>query len=195
VKVFFLALIFSVSSSAKTVLVMGDSLTEGYRLAKEEAYPYLMEMELKKKYPDVKIINGGISGSTSASAVRRLDWYIKAKPEIMILALGANDGLRGLKVEETSKNLEAVIMKAKSSGIRVIMSGMKMPPNYGKDYSEKFNQIFPRLAKKHELKLIPFILENVAGIPALNLPDGIHPNPEGHKVMAKNVMKFLEAEL
>ncbi len=194
-KVFFLALIFSVSSSAKTVLVMGDSLTEGYRLAKEEAYPYLMEMELKKKYPDVKIINGGISGSTSASAVRRLDWYIKAKPEIMILALGANDGLRGLKVEETSKNLEAVIMKAKSSGIRVIMSGMKMPPNYGKDYSEKFNQIFPRLAKKHELKLIPFILENVAGIPALNLPDGIHPNPEGHKVMAKNVMKFLEAEL
>jgi acyl-CoA thioesterase-1 len=195
VKVFFLALIFSVSSSAKTVLVMGDSLTEGYRLSKEEAYPYLMELELKKKYPDVKIINGGISGSTSASAVRRLDWYIKAKPEIMILALGANDGLRGLKVEETSKNLEAVIMKAKSSGIRVIMSGMKMPPNYGKEYSDKFNQIFPRLAKKHELKLIPFILENVAGIPALNLPDGIHPNPEGHKVMAKNVMKFLEAEL
>jgi acyl-CoA thioesterase-1 len=127
--------------------------------------------------------------------VRRLDWYLKAKPEIMILALGANDGLRGLKVEETSKNLEAVILKAKSSGIRVIVSGMKMPPNYGKEYSEKFNQIFPRLAKKHELKLIPFILENVAGIPALNLPDGIHPNPEGHKVMAKNVMKFLEAEL
>jgi acyl-CoA thioesterase-1 len=197
VKVFFLALIFSLSSftAAKTVLVMGDSLTEGYRLAKEEAYPYLMELELKKKYPDVKIINGGISGSTSASAVRRLDWYLKAKPEIMILALGANDGLRGLKVEETSKNLEAVILKAKSSGIRVIVSGMKMPPNYGKEYSEKFNQIFPRLAKKHELKLIPFILENVAGIPALNLPDGIHPNPEGHKVMAKNVMKFLEAEL
>ncbi len=196
-KVFFLALIFSLSSftAAKTVLVMGDSLTEGYRLAKEEAYPYLMELELKKKYPDVKIINGGISGSTSASAVRRLDWYLKAKPEIMILALGANDGLRGLKVEETSKNLEAVILKAKSSGIRVIVSGMKMPPNYGKEYSEKFNQIFPRLAKKHELKLIPFILENVAGIPALNLPDGIHPNPEGHKVMAKNVMKFLEAEL
>lgn len=180
---------------AKTVLVMGDSLTEGYRLAKEEAYPFLMEQELKKKHPDLKIINGGISGSTTASAVRRLDWYIKAKPEIMILALGANDGLRGLKVEETSKNLEAVINKAKTSGIKVIMGGMKMPPNYGKEYSDKFNNIFPVLAKKHNLKFIPFILEGVAANPKLNLPDGIHPNPEGHKIMAKNVMKFLESEL
>ena len=104
-------------------------------------------MELKKKHPDLKIINGGISGSTSASAVRRLDWYIKAKPEIMILALGANDGLRGLKVEETTKNLEAVITKAKAAGILVIMGGMKMPPNYGKEYSDKFNGMFPALAK------------------------------------------------
>ena len=174
---------------------MGDSLTEGYKLAKEEAYPYLMEQELKKKHPDLKIINGGISGSTSASAVRRLDWYIKAKPEIMILALGANDGLRGLKVEETTKNLEAVITKAKAAGMTVIMGGMQMPPNYGKEYSDRFNKMFSSLADKHHLKFIPFILEGVAANPKLNLPDGIHPNPEGHKIMAKNVMKYLEPEL
>lgn len=195
----FLILLFcillSIPGFAKTVLVMGDSLTEGYKLAKEEAYPYLMEQELKKKHPDLKIINGGISGSTSASAVRRLDWYIKARPEIMILALGANDGLRGLKVDETTKNLEAVITKAKAAGMTVIMGGMQMPPNYGKEYSDRFNKMFRSLADKHHLKFIPFILEGVAANPKLNLPDGIHPNSEGHKVMARNVMKYLEPEL
>lgn len=171
---------------------MGDSLTEGYRLAKEEAYPFLMEQEFKKKHPDIKIINGGISGSTSASAPKRLEWYLRAKPDIMILALGANDGLRGLKVEDTQKNLELVITSAKKLGITIILAGMRMPPNYGKDYTQKFDAMFPALAKKHDLKLIPFILEDVAAKPALNLPDGIHPNPDGHKVIAKNVMKYLE---
>ncbi len=174
---------------------MGDSLTEGYRLGKEEAYPHLMEQTLKKKYPDIKVINGGISGSTSASAPKRLEWYLRAKPDIMILALGANDGLRGLKVEETQKNLDLVITKAKNLGIKIILAGMRMPPNYGKEYTKKFDALFPALAKKHNLKLIPFILEDVAGTPALNLPDGIHPNPDGHKVMAKNVLKYLEPEL
>lgn len=190
-----LALLLSLSGYARTVLVMGDSLTEGYRLAKEEAYPYLIEQELRKKFPDLRVINGGVSGSTSASAMKRLDWYLKAKPEIMILAMGANDGLRGVKTEETGKNLSAVIEKAKSSGIKVILAGMKLPPNYGKDYTERFNRLFPDLARKHKLKFIPFILEDVAGKPKLNLPDGIHPNPEGHKVMAKNVLKYLEPEL
>lgn len=193
----FLFVFFLMTSYAfgKTVLVMGDSLTEGYQLAKEEAYPYLMEQELKKKHPDIKVINGGISGSTSASAPKRLEWYLRAKPDIMILALGANDGLRGLKVEETQKNLDFVITKAKSLGIKIILAGMRMPPNYGKDYTKNFDALFPSLAKKHNLKLIPFILEGVAAKPSLNLPDGIHPNPEGHKVMAKNVMKYLEPEL
>lgn len=192
----FLLILFLCSfAEAKTVLVMGDSLTEGYRLAKEEAYPFLLETELKTKHPDLKIINGGVSGSTSASAIGRMDWYLRAKPDIMILALGANDGLRGLKTEETTKNLEAVINRANERGIKVILGGMKMPPNYGRDYAEKFDAIFPALAKKHKLIFIPFILEEIAGNPKLNLPDGIHPNPEGHKVMAKNVKKYLEPEL
>lgn len=194
-KFLLLGFFLSLSIQAKTVLVMGDSLTEGYKLAKEEAYPYLMEQELKKNHPDIKVINGGVSGSTTASAMKRLDWYLRAKPDIMILALGANDGLRGVKTEETSKNLDAVIEKAKSSGIQVILAGMKLPPNFGKFYTEKFNNLFPHLAEKHKLKFIPFILQDVAGKSALNLADGIHPNPEGHKVMAKTVLKYLGPEL
>lgn len=190
-KLLLFVLLFQATAFARTVLIMGDSLTEGYRLAKEEAYPFLIEQELKKKIPDIKVINGGVSGSTSASGPKRLDWYLRAKPDIMILALGANDGLRGVNVDETTKNLEAVITKAQKSGIKVILAGMQMPPNYGKGYAEKFNSMFPALAKKHNLTFIPFILEGIAGKPALNLPDGIHPNPEGHKIMAKNVMKYL----
>ena len=194
-KYFILLFFITTQVSAKTVLVMGDSLTEGYRLSREEAYPYLMEQELKKKHPDIKIINGGISGSTSASAPKRLEWYLRAKPDIIILALGANDGLRGLKVEETQKNLDLLISKAKGLGIKIILAGMRMPPNYGVEYTKKFDALFPELAKKHNLKFMPFILEDVAAKPKLNLPDGIHPNPDGHKVMAKNVLKYLEPEL
>jgi acyl-CoA thioesterase-1 len=195
VNIFLLLVFISTAAFSKTVLVMGDSLTEGYKLAKEEAYPSLIEQELKKKYPELKVINGGVSGSTSASAIKRLDWYLRAKPDIMILALGANDGLRGVRTEETEKNLDAVIEKAKSSGIKVILAGMKLPPNFGKVYTRKFDGLYPQLANKHKIKFIPFILEGVAGKPALNLPDGIHPNPERHKEMARTVMKYLVPEL
>lgn len=187
----FLALL-STSSMAQTILFLGDSLTEGYQLPKEEAYPALVEKELKKARKDIKVINGGVSGATSASGLKRMDWYLQAKPEIMILALGANDGLRGLKVEETEKNLSNVILKAKERGIKVILAGMKMPPNMGESYREKFEKIFPALAKKHSISLVPFILEGVGGRPEYNLPDGIHPNPKGHEVMAQNILKVLE---
>jgi acyl-CoA thioesterase I len=180
---------------AQTVLILGDSLTEGYRLAKEEAYPYLVEQELKKTHPKIKVINGGVSGATTASAMKRLDWYLKAKPEYMVLALGANDGLRGLKVSEAEKNLSQVIEKAKSRNIEVILAGMEIPSNYGEKYRQNFRVIYPRLAKKYELTLIPFLLEDVATVKELNLTDGIHPNAKGHKVMAKTVIKYLEPKL
>ncbi len=188
-------LLFSGLINAKTVLILGDSLTEGYRLAKEEAFPHLIEEELKKKHPDIKVINGGVSGATTASAMKRLDWYLKAKPEIMILALGANDGLRGLKVSEAEKNLSQVIEKAKSKDIEVIIAGMEIPSNYGDKYRKEFRALYPKLAKKYELTLIPFLLENVATVKELNLTDGIHPNPAGHKIMAKTVIKYLEPKL
>ena len=194
-KFFVLVIFISLPSFAQTILFLGDSLTEGYQLAKEDAYPALIENELKKKTPEVKVINGGVSGATTASGLKRLDWYLKAKPTHMVLALGANDGLRGLNLNETEKNLTLVIEKAHERKIRVFLAGMKMPPNYGEPYRGDFERIFPRLAKKFNLGLIPFLLEGVAANPKLNLPDGIHPNSKGHEIMAKTVLKVLGRSL
>jgi acyl-CoA thioesterase-1 len=190
-----LVVFFSSSLFAKTILFMGDSLTEGYQLSKEEAYPALIEKELKKRFQDIKIINAGVSGATSASGLKRLDWYLNAKPDIMVLALGANDGLRGMKTQETEKNLSLVIEKARTRGITVILAGMKMPTNMGGIYRNQFESIFSKLSKKYSLKLIPFLLEGVGGRPEFNLPDGIHPNSRGHEVMARTVLKVLEEVL
>lgn len=193
---FFLVFTFLINFAfAETILFLGDSLTEGYQLSKEDAYPSVIEKELQKKRKDIKVINGGVSGATSASGLKRMDWYLKAKPDIMVLALGANDGLRGMDLKETEKNLSNVIEKAQVQGIKVIIAGMKMPTNMGEPYRTNFEKIFPKLANKYSLKLVPFILEGVGGNPKLNLPDGIHPNPEGHIIMAKNVLKVLEQEL
>ena len=177
---------------AATVLFLGDSLTEGHELAKEDAFPAVIERTLKPKHPDLKVVNGGASGATSASGLKRLDWYVKAKPDIMVLAFGANDGLRGMNLKESEKNLESIIEKAKGQKIKVIMVGMKMPTNYGEPYRTNFEKLFGNLAKKYDLPLVPFLLEGVAGNPKLNISDGIHPNPEGHKIMAKTVLKYLE---
>lgn len=196
IKYFFIYfLFFSSSIFAQTILFLGDSLTEGYQLSKEEAYPAIVERELQKRYPNLKVINGGVSGATSASGVKRLDWYLMTKPNLMILALGANDGLRGMKTQETEKNLSLVIEKARSRDIKVILAGMKMPTNMGESYRSQFESIFFKLSKKYSLKLIPFLLEGVGGVPKYNLPDGIHPNSKGHEIMAKNVLKVLEKEL
>lgn len=194
-KLFLFLILFSTSIMAETILFLGDSLTEGYQLSKDEAYPAVIERQLQKTHKGIKIINGGVSGATSASGLKRMDWYLKAKPDIMVLALGANDGLRGMKVDQTEKNLASVIEKAQERGITVILAGMKMPTNMGEPYRTNFENIFPKLAKKYSLKLVPFILEGVGGKPELNLPDGIHPNPKGHEVMAKTVLKVLETEL
>lgn len=190
-----LLLFISFSVHAQTILFLGDSLTEGYQLAKEEAFPSLIENELKKKHKDIKVINGGVSGATSASGMKRLDWYLKTKPDIMVLALGANDGLRGLKLTDTEKNLSKVIEKAQAKGITVILAGMQMPTNMGEKYRDEFQKMFPKVAKKYSIKLIPFLLEGVGAVPELNLPDGIHPNAKGHKIMAQTVLKVLETEL
>ncbi len=180
------------------ILCLGDSLTEGYGLAKEEAWPSLVEQQLQAKgWKNLRAINAGISGSTSASGPGRLKWHLKGsnKPDFLVLALGANDGLRGTTVESTSKNLEEVILAATGAGIKVLLAGMKMPPNYGKAYTEAFEKIFPDLAKKHGLILIPFMLDGVAGDPKLNLPDGIHPNAAGNKIVASTILKYLEPAL
>ena len=187
---------FSALNAETTILCLGDSLTAGYGLTKDQAYPALLQQQLKSK-GKFKVINAGVSGNTSAGGLRRVDWYFKNKIDFLILALGANDGLRGLNPKDTQDNLEKIIIKARqhNKDIKILIAGMKVPPNMGKDYSESFEKIFPALAQKNKCSLIPFLLENVGGIAKMNLPDGIHPNEAGQKELAKNILKILLPEL
>ena len=181
----------SLQVSAQTIVFIGDSLTEGYQLNREEAYPALIENELKKKFNQVKVINAGESGATSASGLKKLKWYSKIKPDILVLALGANDGLRGMNLKETEKNLSGIIESALELKMKILLVGMKMPVNYGEPYRKNFQGLFIKLSKKFSLPIVPFLLEGVGGKPKYNLPDGIHPNPDGHKIMATTVLKHL----
>jgi acyl-CoA thioesterase-1 len=174
------------------VLCLGDSLTEGYGLAEDEAYPALLEQRLHRAGRDeVRVINAGISGSTSASGVARLRWQLRGHPQILVLALGANDGLRGLDLEATRAYLSEVIELARARGLVVLLAGMRLPPNYGADYTRQFEQMYAGLARQHRVPLIPFLLEGVAGDPELNLSDGIHPNARGHEIVADTVYRYL----
>lgn len=194
----FLLIVLSCSFSfaQKKLVVLGDSLTEGYGVAKDSAFPSVLEKKLheagKKEWT---IVNAGVSGSTTASGISRIKWLIKSNPEYVFLALGANDGLRGLKVEDSEKNLAKVIEFAQEKKIKVILGGLYMPPNYGKEYTDKFKNMYESLAKKYKVVFIPFILENVAGNPKYNLADGIHPNEAGHKIIADNVFAVLKGIL
>ena len=177
------------------IIMLGDSLTAGYGVMESQAYPSLVEQQLTKDGFSIKIINASISGSTTASGLSRLKWQLKSQPTHLFLALGANDGLRGIKIEEITKNLEKTILEAKKNGIKVILTGMKIPPNYGQKHSKEFESVFLKLSKKHNVPLLPFLLEGVGGEKQLNQADGIHPNSEGHKIMAKNVIQFLKKHL
>ena len=178
------------------ILILGDSLTEGYGVSAQQAFPSLLEKKLNDEFSSDKnssyeIINAGISGSTSSGGVSRIEWLLKSKPDFVILALGGNDGLRGVPVEETKNNLEKIILAAKSKDIPTLLAGMKMPPNYGIEYTREFSKQFEDLANQEDVPLIPFLLEGVGGNPAMNLPDRIHPNPAGHQKIAETVFQNL----
>jgi len=177
---------------ASKVIFLGDSLTEGYGIESKYSYPALIQNFLLKDKIEAEVINAGISGATSANGVSRLNWLMKAKPQVLVLALGANDGLRGLPVANTFMNLEKIIQKAKEHHVKVLLLGMKVPPNMGKEYALAFEQNFMDLAQKYSLAHVPFILEGVAGDPTLNLADGIHPNQKGYEVIAKNIYPHLK---
>lgn len=193
----FLPFIFSLSAEAasKRLLILGDSLSEGYGVAREASYASLLEKKLKTAGKDWQVINASISGSTSASAVARLKWQLKNKPDLLILALGANDGLRGTAVAETKKNLEQALELAKKEGLKTILFGMRMPPNYGDKYTKDFEKMYADLARINKVKLVPFFLDGVAGDPAMNQADGIHPNEKGHQKLADNVYRGIEKDL
>lgn len=182
-------------AKAKKILIIGDSLTAGYGVAKKDSYPTLLEEMLNKNNKKVKIINAGTSGSTSASAHSRVRWHLRSKPDILIIALGANDGLRGIKTSATKKNLLKAIDLAKKESITVYLASMKLPYNYGEDYRKDFETVFKEIIKEEKIKLIPFLLKGVGGVPKYNISDGIHPNENGHKIVAANIFKFLEKEL
>ncbi len=174
----------------KTIVFYGDSITAGYGLSPEQAYPALVEKALEGQYT---IINAGLSGETSAGGLSRLDWVLNRPTDIFVLALGANDALRGLPLGQTEKNLQAVILKVKQKypNVKIALAGMKAPPNLGEQYTKEFENLYVNLAQKNDVVLIPFLLEGVAGHKELNQPDGIHPNPKGHSIIADLVIKNL----
>lgn len=183
---------FAEEKAAGKILILGDSLTEGYGIDKAESFPVLLEEMLKKEGYKITVTNAGIAGSTTASGVSRLKWHLKGKFTHLLLALGSNDGLRGFKLEITRKNLEDTLKLALEHKLKILILGAKMPPNYAKDYTVGFEKIFSDLSTKYKVPLMPFILDGVAGNPKLNIEDNIHPNPEGHKIIAKNLLPYVK---
>jgi len=177
---------------SKTVVVLGDSLAAGYGLDPNEAYPALLQKKIKEAGWNFIVVNAGVSWDTTAGGLRRVEWLLKRRLDVLLLELGGNDGLRGITVESMKANLQAIIdrVKQKYPQAEIVLAGMKMPPNMGA-YAEQFNKVFPQLAKENHTALVPFLLEGVGGKPDLNLPDMIHPTAEGHKVVADNVWKTL----
>lgn len=179
------------------VVFLGNSLTAGYQIDENDAFPALIRQKIDERGWNYRVVNAGVSGDTSAGGLSRIDWLLNQPVSVMVISLGANDGLRGLDLDQTKENLQKIIdaVEDKRPDARIILSGMEIPPNLGSEYAEQFRQIYPRLAENNEVKLIPFLLEGVAGEEAYNLDDGIHPNPEGHTIIAETVWEVLEPVL
>jgi acyl-CoA thioesterase I len=174
------------------IVAFGDSLTAGLGVAAEEAYPARLQRRLDEQGLRYRVINAGVSGDTTAGGVRRVDWVLKSRPDLVILELGGNDGLRGLNLDETKANLERIVKRCQDASVTVILAGMKLPPNYGTEYTKGFEAIYPALAKQYRLTLIPFFLDGVAGSASLNQADGIHPTSEGYRIIADKVMETVK---
>ena len=178
----------------KVILFFGDSLTAGYGLEQGEAFPELIQKKIDSSGLSYQVVNAGLSGETTSGGKNRIDWVLKQNVDVFILELGANDGLRGIPLKETRTNLQQIIdfVREKNPDIEIILAGMQIPPNMGQDYTTEFRNIFPELAEKNDIHLIPFLLEDVAGDPELNQQDGIHPTAEGQKILAENVWEVLK---
>jgi len=174
------------------IVAFGDSLTAGLGVAPQDTYPAQLQRRLDTLGYRYHIVNAGVSGDTTAGGVRRLSWILSGNPSMVILELGGNDGLRGLGIEQTRANLEAMIVRLKEAGVPTVLAGMKLPPNYGTDYTTRFESMYRDLAARYNLPLIPFLLDGVGGDRRLNQPDGIHPTGEGYRIVTDNVMRTLE---
>ena len=176
-------------------MFLGDSLTAGLGLAPEQSYPALLQRKLDANGYRYEVVNAGVSGDTSAGGLRRLDWSLEGDVKILVVALGGNDGLRGLSPQDMKANLTAIVGRAKQRGITVILAGMEAPPNYGADYTGQFRDVYPDLAKTSDVRFVPFLLQGVAGVSGLNQADGIHPNARGAQLVADLVWSALEPVL
>lgn len=179
------------------ILFFGNSITAGYGVDLEQAFPNLIQKRLDSLGYEYKVVNAGLSGETTAGGLNRIEWVLRSVPDIFVLELGGNDGLRGLDLDETRRNLIKIIdiVRAANPDVHIILAGMMVPPNMGPDYASGFQEIYPTVAKEKKVSLIPFILEGVGGDPELNLPDGIHPTPEGHEIVADVVWAELKPYL
>ena len=192
--VFAISFLVAAAPHPRRILFLGDSITAGYGLEPEQAYPALIQQKIDAQGLNFRVINAGQNGDTSAGGLNRLDWLLKSPIDILVLELGGNDGLRGLPVSVTKKNLQAIIDRTKKRypKVEIVIAGMKVPPNMGRDYERQFESIFADLATKNRLPLIPFVLEGVGGVRSLNFPDGVHPTAKGHTMVAAHVWKFLQ---
>jgi len=180
------------SARGPRIVFLGDSLTAGYGLAKEESVPALIASHLRAEGYGYEVVNAGVSGDTSAGGLSRLDWSLDGDVRVLVLELGANDGLRGLPVENLKRNLAEVITRATARGIKVVLTGMEAPPNFGAGYTSDFRRVYRELAHEHAVTFVPFYLEGVAGNPALNIADGMHPNAEGARIVERTIWRALE---
>ena len=182
------------SNSEQVILCFGNSLTEGYGVKQKEAWPALLQEKVDSNGYNYQVVNAGISGETTSGGKNRLSWVLKENVKVFILELGPNDGLRGIPLTETKANLQEIIdtVKAQIPSAKIVLAGMQIPPNIGIEYTQEFKEIFPALADSNNVNLIPFLLEGVAGDPELNQKDGIHPTPEGYKIVINNVWNVVE---
>jgi acyl-CoA thioesterase I len=185
------------AAAAPAVVFLGTSLTAGYGIGEDQAYPALIQARLDSAGLDFRVVNAGVSGETSAGGLRRLEWLLREPVAALVLELGANDGLRGQDVDSLEANLVAIIRRTRAAhpGARIVLAGMQAPPNLGSGYARRFREVFPRVARAEGAALIPFLLDGVAAVDTLNLPDGIHPTPAGHRILAETVWRVLEPEL
>ena len=177
------------------IAVLGDSLTAGYGLAAADAFPVQLEAALRQRGHRVLVQNAGVSGDTSAGGLARLDWTLTERPALVIVELGGNDALRGLDPASTSANIAAILGRLKQAGVKSLLTGMRAPRNFGRDYYTKFDRLYPDLAQTHEVPFYPFFLEGVAGRPELNQPDGIHPTAAGVAIIVAKILPLVEASL
>lgn len=174
------------------VVFIGDSLTDGYGVSRKKAFPALVEEEIRQKWPEIQVFNAGVSGALSSQAEAFVRRALRLEPDLIVLALGANDGLQGRSPERMKKNLSRALALAKKKDIKVLLAGMKMYTSHGEDYRERFEGVFKSLVTEFSVVFMPFLLEGVAAVPEMNLSDGRHPNEKGHQMIAQNILPFID---